>query len=262
MANWTRESGSVTKGQEAKRTCAVIALLLLLPVPSLGTAASMFWWPGTAIGQGLFVLSKVWIVILPLAWLRWVEHGKLSWSPPRRGGFGLATLFGSLIAAVIVVACVITKKLGWIDPAQVADRARQTGLNHAGVYLAGALYWITLNSLLEEYVWRWFCFRQCEVLFGGVAGVFASAAGFTLHHVVALSGQFGWPVTLLASFGVFCGGAVWSWLYLRYRSVWPCYVSHAIVDIPIFVLGYWLILSGPSSMIPPGAPPAVSRTAT
>jgi hypothetical protein len=71
--------------------------------------------------------------------------------------------------------------------------------------------------------------------------VVVSALGFTLHHVIALGGQFSWAMTLLGSCGVFCGGAIWSWLYLKYRSVWICYVSHAIVDVPIFVVGYWLI---------------------
>ena len=69
----------------------------------------------------------------------------------------------------------------------------------------------------------------------------ASACGFTLHHIFALWAQFDWRVTALASLGVFVGGLLWSWLYLRYRSVWPCWVSHAIVDVPIFVIGWWLI---------------------
>jgi membrane protease YdiL (CAAX protease family) len=71
--------------------------------------------------------------------------------------------------------------------------------------------------------------------------VLASALGFTLHHIIALAGQFPPVVTVLGSAGVFFGGAMWSWLYLRYRSVWPCYVSHAIVDLPIFILGYYLV---------------------
>lgn len=223
---------------------AVIALVVLLPFPSLGTAASMFWWPGTTLGKALFIFSKVWILLLPLFWLRWVERGRVSWSPPRRGGFGMATLSGVFIAAGIMVSYLVARSFGWIDPAQVADRARQTGLDHMGLYLTGALYWVTLNSLMEEYVWRWFCFRQCEVLLGGVGGIIASAIGFTLHHIIALAGQFSWPVTLAGSLGVFCGGATWSWLYRRYRSVWPCYVSHAIVDVPIFILGYWMIFGG------------------
>jgi membrane protease YdiL (CAAX protease family) len=115
------------------------------------------------------------------------------------------------------------------------------GAPPAPAYLAGALYWITANSLMEEYVWRWFVFRKCEVLLGGPAAVVVSALAFTAHHVVALAAQFNWGVTLLASLGVFIGGAAWSWLYLRYRSIWPGYVSHAIVDVPIFVIGYWLI---------------------
>src|SRR5512137_348102 len=77
---------------------AAIALLLLLPFPSLGTAASMLWWPGTAFGNGFFLFSKVWIVVLPLLWFVWVERGKVSWSPPQRGGFGVAALLGVLIA--------------------------------------------------------------------------------------------------------------------------------------------------------------------
>jgi membrane protease YdiL (CAAX protease family) len=224
---------------DQRRACT--ALVLLLPVPSLGTAASMWWWPGTALGIGLFVASKIWIVLLPLGWRLFVERAPLSWSPPRAGGFGPAIGLGAATAAVIVAVYGVARWLGIIDPAMVVERAAQTGLSHRGLYLAGALYWITLNSLMEEYVWRWFCFRQCEVLFGGRAAVGISALGFTLHHIVALAGQFPLAATVLGSFGVFCGGALWSWLYLRYRSVWPCYASHAVVDIPIFAIGYYLI---------------------
>jgi len=147
------------------------------------------------------------------------------------------------IAGTIFLVYGVALSQGWIDPAQVEDRASQTGLGRLSIYIGGALYWITLNSLMEEYVWRWFCFRQFEQLLGGLGGVLGSALGFTLHHVIALAGQFSWPMTLLGSFGVFCGGAIWSWLYLKYRSVWPCYVSHAIVDMPIFIIGYWMIFA-------------------
>ena len=71
--------------------------------------------------------------------------------------------------------------------------------------------------------------------------VLASAACFTVHHVTALQAQFDWKVTLLASLGVFIGGAIWSWMYGRYRSVWPGYLSHAIVDVAIYVIGWGII---------------------
>jgi hypothetical protein len=239
MANATPEtppSGSPTK--------AFLALLLLLPVPSLGTAAAMFWWPELTLGKLLFAASKLWLVALPLVWRLWVDREPLSWSPARNGGFGIGAALGLAISIVILVAYAIAQKLGAIDASLVAERAAKTGLNTLGTYLVGALYWITLNSVLEEYVWRWFVFRKCEVLFGGKAGVVVAALGFTAHHVVALAAQFNWPITIIASFGVFIGGATWNWLYLRYRSIWPGYLSHAIVDVAIFVIGYRLIFGG------------------
>lgn len=220
---------------------ATIALLLLVPAPSIGTAAALLWWPELPIGKTLFVAAKVWLVLLPLIWLKFIDKGRLSWSPPKQGGFAPAVVLGTLIAAFIFVTYFAARKIGIIDPALISERAAKTGLNNLTFYLLGALYWITLNSLMEEYVWRWFVFRKFEVIVGGKMAVVASALGFTLHHIIALAAQFGTAATAIASFGVFIGGATWSWLYLRYRSVWPCYVSHAIVDVPIFVIGYWLI---------------------
>lgn len=234
------ESGNL----QATRNHAWLALLLLVPIPTIGAAAAGFWWPGTNFGQGIFIASKLWLVVFPLVWWLKVEKGRWSWSPARKGGFGLAITLGLLVTAAIFGLYGLARHLGWFDPATVAESAARTGLDNQTIYLVGAVYWVTLNSLMEEYVWRWFVFRQCERLAGGLAAVFLSALAFTLHHIVALAGQFSWPMTILLSAGVFTGGAMWSWLYLRYRSIWPCYVSHAIVDMPIFIIGWWLIFGG------------------
>jgi len=219
----------------------ILALLLLLPVPTLGVAAGMFWWPESGVGQTIFLLSKLWILVFPVVWHRFVEGNPISISPPRRGGFGPAALLGLGIAGVIVGAYFFARTHGWIDVEMVRQRAHATDLDRPAVFLAGAFFWVGANSLVEEYVWRWFVFRQFERLFGGRWAVALSALGFTLHHILALAGQFDARITALASFGVFVGGLVWSWLYLRYQSVWPCWVSHAIVDVPIFVIGWVLI---------------------
>jgi hypothetical protein len=94
---------------------------------------------------------------------------------------------------------------------------------------------------MEEYVWRWFVFRKFETFAPGGIAIIAASLGFTAHHVIALAAQFDWRITVLGSVGVFIGGVTWSWLYLRYQSVWPCYLSHAIVDAPVFWIGYDLI---------------------
>jgi hypothetical protein len=220
---------------------ALFALVLLVPAPSLGTAAAMFWWPELMIGKAIFFAGKLWLVALPLVWRLRVDREPLSWSPARHGGFAVATASGLWISLIVFVAYALAVRGGAIEASSVAERAAKTGLNTLGAFLGGAVYWITANSLMEEYVWRWFVFRQCEVLWGGKLGLVAAALAFTAHHVIALAAQFNWDITLLGSLGVFIGGATWNWLYLRYRSVWPGYVSHAIVDLAIFIIGYRLI---------------------
>jgi membrane protease YdiL (CAAX protease family) len=218
------------------------ALLLIAPAPSLGVWAAMIARADSNAGQSIFFACKLWMFLLPLLWLLLVQRGRLSLSPPRRGGFGVAALLGLIISAVIfVVYFMLGGRL--IDADRVREIAEHNGIGSPLSYLAVVAYWVLVNSLLEEYAYRWFIFRQCEALMPSWLAVLGSAAVFTVHHVIALKVQFPWSATILASLGVFIGGALWSWLYLRFRSVWPCYVSHAIVDIAVFVVG-WLIIFG------------------
>ena len=190
--------------------------------------------------SAIFAASKIWILALPVAWLVLVDKQPMSWSRPTQGGFGVAALLGAIIGATIFVTYWLLGDV-LIDPTMVAGMAVQVGLDSPAVYVTGALYWITINSVLEEYVWRWFVVRQAEQLVSPWGAIAVSAAGFTLHHIVAMRVYFGWTLVIIASLGIFIGGATWSWLYQRYRSVWPAYLSHAMVDVVIFFIGYRLI---------------------
>ena len=222
---------------------ALLALLLLVPAQSIATVV-FYWHFDIAAGKMAVAVLRLWIVLMPVLWLKFVDREKASWSPPKLGGFGPAIALGVAISVSIFAAFAIASHFGAIHPDIVAGRAARTGLNHQGSFIMGAIYWITLNSLAEEYVWRWFVFRKFEILIGGRLAVIAAALAFTAHHVIVLAAQFNWPITILGSLGVFTGGAIWSGLYLRYRSIWPGYVSHAIVDAAIFTIGYRLIFGG------------------
>ena len=49
-------------------------------------------------------------------------------------------------------------------------------------------------------------------------------------------------VVAIASTGIFIGGSLWSWCCWRFGTIWPAYVSHAIVDVAIFAIGYHILL--------------------
>ncbi len=196
--------------------------------------------PNHILGKSIFLASKIWILIIPVFWLIIVDKQKLSWSKPIRGGFGVAAGLGVAISIIIFIVYSAAGNI-LIQPQIVREIALKIGLSNPSLYIAGAAYWILINSVLEEYVWRWFVVSQCRVFMPVGAAIVISALGFTLHHIIALDIFFGWFTAAIASMGVFIGGAIWSWCYLRYRSIWPGYLSHAIVDIAVFAIGYSLI---------------------
>ncbi len=218
----------------------ILALILLMPAPSLGVWVGMIVWPDLLLGKVLFFLAKVWLLALPLFWLLRVEKKGMSWSKPHQGGFGVALALGLAIAGFIVVAYIMLGTL-LIDSKAIQAMGVNTGLGQRSTYIAGAVYWVTINSVLEEYVWRWFVVEKLEDIFPSKVAIVASALGFTFHHIVAMQIFLSPFVVVLAAAGIFIGGAVWSWCYIRYRSIWPCYVSHAIVDVAVFAVGYHLL---------------------
>ena len=218
----------------------ILALALLVPAPSLGVLAAMVLFPGTMLGKALFAASKVWLFILPVVWLKFVEKGQFSISPVRQVGLLTGLLSGVGISLLIILGYFLFGQ-GVLDRTVFVGKMRAVRLDDWPVFVGGAAYWILGNSVLEEYVWRWFVYTRCETLVRPSAAVALSAIFFTLHHFIALRTYFSLPLAIVCSLGVLIGGAAWSWMYLRYRSIWPGYLSHAIVDLAIFGIGACLL---------------------
>ena len=217
----------------------LLALLLLVPAPSIGVLVGMIIAPNL-FGRAIFFVSKIWILALPLVWHVFVDKQKLSLSIPKKGGFAVAAFLGIIMGAIILAVYFILGRY-LIEPQAIKDMASNVGLDDRRTYLAGAAYWILINSVLEEYVWRWFVVQKCKTLLPANAAIGVSALCFTIHHIIAMQVYFNGLLVSVASVGIFIGAAVWSACYNRYRSIWPGYLSHAIVDVAVFAIGYIII---------------------
>ena len=139
----------------------------------------------------------------------------------------------------------------WLGPAGYLDVAREPireklagfGLTTVGRYVAFGAFLSLAHSFLEEYYWRWFVFGQLRRLVPLSAAIVVSSLGFMLHHVIVLSTYFGWfsLESVLFSLAVALGGAVWAWIYHRSDSLYGPWLSHAIVDVAVFAVGYDLM---------------------
>lgn len=220
------------------------ALLLLVPVPTVGAVVGLHLDPGP-VGRAVWMACKVWLVAFPLVWWFVFERGSFSWSPMRHGGWKPGVITGLGFAAAILLGPSLVPA-AMLDPEALRQLAAQSGFDTKTAFIALAIGLSFGNALIEEVIWRWFVFVKAEPIFGRrhrYGAVVASGLFFTLHHVVVLAAYFPPTVVVLGSLGVFLGGCTWSALYLRYRSVWPGYLSHVLADLAIFLVG-WNLLFG------------------
>ena len=220
---------------------ALIGLTLVGIAPTVSVVTGFVLKAGL-IGALVFIFSKFWLFGLPAYWYLRVEGGKRSYSLPSNGGWRVSTLLGIGMAIVIGIAYVV---LGdqVLRAEDLAEILEPFGLTTPWKLAVGILFWIFINSVLEEYVFRWFITSKLEQIVGGTwRPIFLSAGIFTLHHTIALAFFIDPLGNALASLGVFIGGVIFSWIYVQYRSVWVAWVAHAIADVAIFAIAWHLIV--------------------
>lgn len=208
--------------------------------------------------QVVYSGGKVLQFALPLLWMGWLWlRGAYRGGPSTRDtpeapwtlgrslticlGFSLLTIFGlSLIGGLWLLPA------GYLDVAGRAIRERivQFGITTAWRYAGLSVFYAVVHSYLEEYYWRWFAFRQLRRLTPLAPAAIISGLAFAAHHVLVLGLFFGWasPLAWLAGGSVAVGGAFWAWLYERSGRLWIAWLSHMLIDIGVFGMGYWMIL--------------------
>lgn len=226
-----------------------LAMALLVPAPSIGALMAL-WLAAGATGGAIYALAKVWLLAMPILWTITIERRPMARRVALRqmstgrvpAGMWTGVALGVAISIGILLGYgAIEWFFGGIDGAKLKEVATASGFGTPLSFVLLGAYLSLVNSLLEEYVWRWFVFRACASMMPPVPAVVLSAVFFTLHHIVVLAAYFPAWLAATASLGVFVGGCAWSWCYLRFGSVWPGYVSHIIVDLAILAIGWRLL---------------------
>jgi uncharacterized protein len=221
---------------------ALLALGLAAPAQAIGVVASLGF-PGP-IGRTISVLSYVWMLVFPWWWTRRVEGRSLTIRRPQRAELVAGLVLGGAMFAVIVGAYSWVGHT-WLDAAFIRKTAATIKLTSYSTFLLFGFYFTFVNSLVEEYFWRWFIDRQCRILLTKYPATLLSAALFTFHHVLIL--KFYAPdgrVVILGSLGVFVAGLIWSICARQTKSLWVSYLSHLLADAALHLvaarlLGFW-----------------------
>lgn len=202
-----------------------------------------------SLQQAAYGIGKTIQFALPLAWVVAVRRQWPRFMRPTRWSLCAGLAFGLVIgAAIIGLYLAALRPLGLFDEAASAVRAKvqSFGAGSPVRFILLAVFYSAIHSLLEEYYWRWFVFGQLARGLRQPAAIAASSIGFAAHHFLVLGHYFGYVgatalFTWLFTLAIVIGGAFWAWLYGRSGSLFGAWLSHALVDAAIFVVGYQML---------------------
>ena len=99
--------------------------------------------------------------------------------------------------------------------------------SQANTALIGILLLILIGPA-EEIFWRGFAQEQLMQRFGLWKGFFITTSVYTLVHVPSLN--------FMLIMAALIAGLFWGWMYLKFRRLAPCIISHAVWDCVIFAI--------------------------
>ena len=221
------------------------ATIFALVLPTFVTLVYFVWAANyeSSVQQVAFAITKCVQFLFPAVWVFLVLRNRTTWEVRPGKGIWQGALFGLIVLLTMLALYHGAIKLmpAFEEPLRkIGEKIAGLGFNSVGLYAALGVFYAVFHSLLEEYYWRWFVFRQLDGLTSTAVAVLVSSLGFMAHHVVVLSAYFGWAsmYTWLFSLCVAIGGAFWAWLYRRSGSLYGAWLSHALVDAAIFLIGY------------------------
>jgi len=80
----------------------------------------------------------------------------------------------------------------------------------------------------EEIFWRGFAQHNLAIEYGDLRGYLITAAIYAFVHI--------WSFNFMLIMAALICGLFWGWMYKKYKSIWPCIISHAIWDLFIFII--------------------------
>ncbi len=209
-------------------------------MPTVSVLFSFSWSESELQSQIFFIFAKLWIILIPIYWIYRIEESRFSLGEINSKGMYQSIVSGILIFLAVGIIFLIFGDT--LDVDLMKQEIGGTGLLNPHIFLLGVFYWITVNSLVEEFVFRQFIGdRILEFTGRESVTILLSAAIFTLHHTVLLGYYFEPWQNLISSIGIFIAGAIWSLLWLRHRSLFLCWISHAIADVAVFGIAYVIL---------------------
>lgn len=182
-------------------------------------------------------LKILFFLFLPLIFLKLQNEAVLAdaFAFEKKNAFQLLGL-GLGVYAVIMLAFFLTR--GIFDYAALVDSLSSDQNVSPESFIWIALYISFCNSLLEEFLFRYFAFIKLSKYTKKKFAYIFSACLFALYHVAMIGGSFPFPLLLLSLVGLAIGGAIFNAVDDRSGSFYDSWVIHMFADFAIMTIWY------------------------
>jgi hypothetical protein len=219
---------------------------MAMAFPSLATWLYFVTFAGSESMRFVFAGTKLIQFAFPVVWILGVRRRWPQFQWNGGAGVGLGLALGAMIAGVMYTLYVtLVDRTTWLDAGivEVQHKVAQIGADTPTRFLALAVFYSLVHSLMEEYYWRWYAFGELRRFVGDWGAIVISSLGFMAHHVIVVGLYFRetWWLTALLSLSVAVGGGAWAWIYRRSGTLFGPWLSHALVDAGIMAVGYQMI---------------------
>ncbi len=174
------------------------------------------------LSLALFALG---LILLDVAYTRAQVWGQWSNEVSHRGRWRGVLVTMTLTALVIFAFLLIGAMIGYEGAGWPGVKAR---ILHP--YIPTAVLFYLPWALIQQILFQFYLLGRIRTLCASFHPFALSALNgliFGLVHATDIR------IVLLATLG----GTLWSWLYLRYRLLWPLTVSHAVIGTTFY---YWV----------------------
>jgi len=219
-------------------------VVLAMSLPFVASLLYFVLFSEAGWSQVLYSSTKVFQVIWPVLALKWVLKDRFRWADLWPSDSWRALPLG-LASGLLVVGLLC---LAWQTPFREvvegsADkiRAKVEPLGVLKWYWTFGLFLSVIHSFLEEYYWRWFVFGRLQRRLPGWRAHGLAGVAFASHHIIITTQYFPLGCGILFGGLVGVGGVLWSWLYVRQKTLAGSWISHVAVDLGVLSFGHKIL---------------------
>ncbi|RKX87411.1 MAG: hypothetical protein DRP58_02865 [Spirochaetes bacterium] len=147
-----------------------------------------------------------------------------------------SVLLWAVFVFIIILLIAFAVKSSINTDAISQDFTDRMMLNRKSMIIA-ALYTIFFNSLIEEYFFRGFIFKNLLKSNLLVSAYIISSSAFAIYHVSIFKAWFSPGLMLLMLMGLFIGGLIFAYFAKKEKSILAPWIIHISADLALILFG-------------------------